>query len=139
MKFKGLFEEEALLVSPEIFRKYVEERGWKRVQHVKGDLATYRRPGSLDYEIMILNTSKDKYYGRRTIESINELAQFEKREPESVLQELMELSTLSEAEYQEVEPPHPSDENGLIEQDHTVPGLAENHPVNPRATDDPER
>ena len=139
MKFKGLFEEEALLVSPEIFRKYVEERGWKRVQHVKGDLATYRRPGSLDYEIMILNTSKDKYYGRRTIESINELAQFEKREPESVLQELMELSTLSEAEYQEVEPLHHSDGSDITEKENNAPSPTKNHTTNPSISDDPER
>ena len=102
-RYKGLREEDARTISPAVFRRYVEERGW--VQTFKGDFAVYRRPGSTEFEVIVVNDVEEDAYTVRAIQSIHSIARFEKRAPEEVLTELMDLSSLSEAEFQEVATP----------------------------------
>jgi hypothetical protein len=77
------------LVSPRTLRAYAEGLGWQRVETINGPIAVYANPQEPLRQIIVPLDEQLDDYADRIAEAVGRLAEFEKRTPREVLNDLL--------------------------------------------------
>lgn len=89
MRRDSLPSEMTRLVSPRSLRAYAEGLGWQRVENINGPIAVYAHPQDPLRQLIVPLEEQLDDYPDRIAEAVCRLAEFEKRAPREVLNDLL--------------------------------------------------
>ncbi len=89
MRRDSLPSEMTRLVRPRTLRVYAEGLGWKRVENINGPIAVYANPQDPLRQLIVPLDEQFDDYPDRIAEAVCRLAEFEKRAPHEVLNDLL--------------------------------------------------
>lgn len=70
-------------------QQHLDAAGWQRTERVKGQYSLYRRPESESLEVLVPKGNDFADFTRRIIETLTIVAEYEKRSPVSLLNDLL--------------------------------------------------